>query len=107
VFVGVSSALTNSLPFHFGPSALARKSVLQGVEQPHILTRPSMLSFCAACRITSACGGGELSTTAPVRPAACATLLASEFALEIGTFSVRVVIGTFACLASAIGPAAM
>src|ERR1017187_6251779 len=29
-----SSALTNSLLFHFGPSALARKSVLHGVEQP-------------------------------------------------------------------------
>ena len=33
----VSSALTNSLWFHFGPSALARKSVLHGVEQPHAL----------------------------------------------------------------------
>src|SRR5487761_912795 len=27
---GVSSALTNSLPFHFGPSDWARKSVLHG-----------------------------------------------------------------------------
>src|SRR6266550_5330177 len=36
---GISSALTKSLWFHFGPSAWARKSVLQGVEQPHILTR--------------------------------------------------------------------
>src|SRR3954447_17473300 len=29
-----SSALTNSLPFQADPSALARKSVLHGVEQP-------------------------------------------------------------------------
>src|SRR5207244_2450946 len=107
VLVGVSSALTNSLLFHFGPSALARKSVLQGVEQPHILTRFSMLSFCAACKITSACGGVKLSTTAPFGPAAWTSLIATEFALVIGTFSVSVTIGTFACLASAIGPAAM
>src|SRR5215472_7397776 len=48
---GVSSALTKSLLSHLGPSDLARKSVLHGVEQPHSLTWPSMLSFCAACRI--------------------------------------------------------
>src|SRR5580704_13380665 len=34
---GVSSALTNSLPFHLAPSDWARKSVLHGVEQPHSL----------------------------------------------------------------------
>src|SRR6266487_700703 len=66
---GVSSALTNSLWFHFGPSSLARKSVLHGVEQPHSFTWSSRPSFCAACRITSASGGVKLSTTQPFEPA--------------------------------------
>src|SRR6266487_1697269 len=66
---GVSSALTNSLWFHFGPSALARKSVLHGVEQPQPLTRSSRPSFWAAWRITSASGGVKLSTTQPFEPA--------------------------------------
>src|SRR5262252_9096479 len=33
--VRFSSALTPSFPFHCGPSALARKSVLHGVEHAH------------------------------------------------------------------------
>src|SRR2546429_8556822 len=74
---GVSSALTNSLPFHLEPSDWARKSVLQGVEQAHSLTRFSRPSFCAACRMTSACGGGEVRTTAPVGPAAVAAFVAT------------------------------
>ena len=65
---GVSSALTNSLLFHFGPSEAARKSVLHGVEQPQSFTRSSRPSFCAACRMTSASGGVKLSTTAPFGP---------------------------------------
>src|SRR6516165_4975522 len=104
---GVSSALTNSLRFHFGPSALARKSVLHGVEQPHILTRSSRPSFCAACRITSASGGVKLRITAPFGPASSTSLIATELASEIGTFSVSCTIGTCALLASAAGPAAM
>ena len=36
---GVSSALTNSLPFHFEPSDGATKSVLHGVEHAHVFTR--------------------------------------------------------------------
>ena len=67
---GVSSALTKILLFHFGPSVLARKSVLHGVEQAHSLTLPSMLSFCAARRMASASGGVKFSTTAPFVPAA-------------------------------------
>src|SRR3984885_5207647 len=55
---GRSSALTNSLPFHFGPSEVARKSVLHGVEQDQYLTLSSRLSFCAACRISRGSGGG-------------------------------------------------
>src|SRR6266704_3206666 len=99
---GVSSALTNSLLFHFDPSDWARKSVLHGVEQPHSLTRSSRPSFCAACRMTSACGGVKLSITAPF-----ASLIATELASVIGTFSVSWTIGVFAALASAAGPAAM
>src|SRR5665213_986928 len=90
----VSSALTNSLWSHFGPSALARKSVLHGVEQPHDFTRLSRPSFVAACRITNASGGVKFRITEPVGPAALARLIATEFASLIGTFSVIVVIGT-------------
>src|ERR1700750_57247 len=104
---GASSALTNSLWFHFGPSALARKSVLHGVEQPQPLTRSSRPSFCAACRITSASGGVKFSTTQPFEPALLTRSRATELASLIGTFSVSAVIGTFAALASAVGPAAM
>src|SRR5260370_12794970 len=104
---GVSSALTNSLLFHFGPSDWARKSVLHGVEQPHSFTRFSRPSFCAACRMISASGGVKLSTTAPFGPASSTSLIATELASEIGTFSVSWTIGTFAGLASAAGPAAV
>src|SRR5215468_3625915 len=104
---GVSSALTNSLLFHFGPSALARKSVLHGVEQPHNLTLSSRPSFCAACRITSASGGVKLSITAPFGPASLTSLIATELASEIGTFSASWTIGTCAAAARAAGPAAM
>src|SRR5215470_9460337 len=104
---GASSALTNSLPFHFGPSDWARKSVLHGVEQPHSLTRSSRPSFCAACRMTSACGGVKLRITAPFGPASLTSLIATELASVIGTFSVRSTIGVPAALASAFGPAAM
>src|SRR5215469_7869901 len=104
---GVSSAFTNSLWSHFGPSALARKSVLQGVEQPHILTRFSRPSFCAAWRITSASGGVKLRITAPLGPASSTSLIATELASEIGTFSVSCTIGVCAAAASATGPAAM
>src|SRR3984893_6835184 len=104
---GVSSALTNSLLFHFGPSEVARKSVLHGVEQPHSFTRFSSPSFCAACRMISASGGVKLSTTAPFGPASSTSLIATELASVIGTFSVSWTIGVFAALASAAGPAAM
>ena len=104
---GVSSALTKSLPFHLEPSDWARKSVLQGVEQPHSLTRFSSPSFCAACRMTSACGGVKLSITAPFGPASLTSLIATELASVIGTFSVSWTIGVLAALASAAGPAAM
>src|SRR6516162_7115054 len=104
---GVSSALTNSLWFHFGPSVVARKSVLHGVEQPHSLTLSSRPSFCAACRITSASGGVKLSTTAPFGPASSTSLIATASAPEIGTFSVNCTIGTCALEARALGPAAM
>src|SRR5215467_5151839 len=104
---GVSSAFTNSLLFHFGPSAWARKSVLHGVEQPHSLTRSSRPSFCAAWRITSASGGVKLSTTAPCEPAASTSLIATELASVIGTFSVSCTMGVCAAFASAAGPAAM
>src|SRR5215469_17071163 len=104
---GVSSALTNSLLSHFDPSDLARKSVLHGVEQPHSLTWVSMLSFCAACKITSASGGVKLSTTAPLGPAWLTRLMATELASEIGTLVVSSTIGMLAALASAFGPAAM
>src|ERR1700749_4270506 len=103
----VSSALTNSLWFHFGPSALARKSVLHGVEQPQPLTRSSRPSFCAACRITSASGGVKLSTTQPFEPALLTSFSASELASFIGTLPVSETIGVLAALASAAGPAAM
>src|SRR6201986_2703341 len=102
----VSSALTNSLWFHFGPSALARKSVLHGVEQPQPLTRSSRPSFWAACRITRASGGVKVSATQPFEPALLAGARATEWASLIGTFSVSSVIGTFGALASAVGPAA-
>src|SRR5580700_10220175 len=104
---GSSSALTNSLLSHFGPSEVARKSVLHGVEQPQSFTRSSSPSFCAACRMTSASGGVKLSTTAPFGPASSTSLIAIESASEIGTFSVSWTIGTFAAFASAAGPAAM
>src|SRR5215471_14249351 len=104
---GVSSAFTNSLLFHFGPSEVARKSVLQGVEQPHIFTRFSRPSFCAACRMISASGGVKLRITAPFGPASLTSLIATELASAIGTFSVRSTIGVLAALASAFGPAAM
>src|SRR5580693_5323486 len=104
---GSSSALTNSLLFHFGPSDWARKSVLHGVEQPHSLTRSSRPSFCAAWRMTSASGGVKLRITAPFGPASSTSLMATESASEIGTFSVSWTIGVLAALASAAGPAAM
>ena len=104
---GVSSALTNSLPSHFDPSEWARKSVLHGVEQPHIFTRSSKPSFCAACRMVSASGGVKLSTTAPFGPASLTSLIATELASVTGTFSVRLTIGMFPALATASGPAAM
>src|SRR5215469_16169526 len=91
---GVSSALTNSLPFHFEPSDLARKSVLHGVEQAHSLTLPSMLSFCAAFRIVSASGGVKFSTTAPSLPAWSTSESATEFASETGGVAVVSTIGT-------------
>ena len=81
--------------------------MLHGVEQPHSLTRSSRPSFCAACRITSASGGVKLSTTAPFGPASSTSLIATELASVIGTFSVSWVIGTCAASASAAGPAAM
>src|ERR1700730_7644068 len=102
---GVSSALTNSLLFHFGPSEVARKSVLHGVEQPHSFTRFSRPSFAAACRMISASGGVKLRTTAPFGPASSTSLIATELASVIGTFSVSWTIGVFAALASAAGPA--
>src|SRR5712672_1877444 len=43
---GVSSAFTKSLPSHFEPREVARKSVLHGVEQAQDLTRFSRLSVC-------------------------------------------------------------
>src|ERR1700757_4499376 len=95
---GVSSALTNSLPSHLGPSEWARKSVLHGVEQPHSLTRSSRPSFCAACRMVRASGGVKLSTTAPFGPASLISLIATELASETGTFSVRLTIGMLAAL---------
>src|SRR5215471_2942037 len=104
---GVSSALTKILPFHFGPSDLARKSVLHGVEQPHSLTLPSMLSFCAACRIVSASGGVKFKITAPSLPAAFTSEIATEFASATGGVAVMSTIGTPAALAIALGPAAM
>src|SRR5215472_5231114 len=104
---GVSSALTNSLLFHDGPSDFARKSVLHGVEQPHSLTWPSMWSFCAASRMTRASGGVKFSTTAPFWPAASTSWIATEFASEIGTFVATSWIGTCAAVASAFGPPAM
>src|SRR5215469_1358322 len=104
---GVSSALTKILLFHFGPSVLARKSVLHGVEQAHSLTLSSRLSFCAAPRMASASGGVKLSTTAPLLPAASTSLIATEFASAIGGVSAKSWIGTLAALAIAFGPAAM
>src|SRR6516165_5856854 len=104
---GVSSALTKILPFHFGPSDLARKSVLHGVEQAHSLTLPSMLSFCAACRMTSASGGVKFSTTAPSLPFVLNDTAATEFASATGGVAVLSMIGTPAALAIAFGPAAM
>ena len=77
------------------------------MEQPHIFTRFSSPSFCAACRMISASGGVKLSITAPFGPASSTSLIATEFASVIGTFSVSWTIGTFLSLASAAGPAAM
>src|ERR1700753_3379193 len=96
-----SSALTNSLWFHFGPSALARKSVLHGVEQPQDFTRSSRPSFWAAWRITRASGGVKLRITEPSGPAELTRLSATELASLIGTFSVSCVIGTPGALARA------
>src|SRR5205823_7280022 len=93
--------------FHFGPSALDRKSVLHGVEQPQPLTRSSTPSFWAACRITRASGGVKLSTTQPFEPALLTRSSATELASLMGTFSVSSVIGMPLALASAAGPAAM
>ena len=81
--------------------------MLHGVEQPHSFTRSSRPSFCAACRMISASGGVKLSTTAPFGPASSTSLIATELASVIGTFSVSWTIGTLAALASAAGPAAM
>jgi hypothetical protein len=81
--------------------------VLHGVEQPQSLTRSSRPSFCAACRITSASGGVKFRTTAPFGPASSTSLIATESASEIGTFSVSWTIGTCAAAARAEGPAAM
>ena len=81
--------------------------MLHGVEQPHSLTRSSRPSFCAAWRITSASGGVKLRITAPFGPASSTSLIATELASEIGTFSVSCTIGTCAAAAIAAGPAAM
>src|ERR1700746_1261540 len=85
---GVSSAFTNSLWFHFGPSEVARKSVLHGVEQPQPLTRASRPSFWAGWRITSAPGGVKSSTPQPPEPALLTRSSATELPSLIGTFSV-------------------
>src|SRR5215475_6044172 len=104
---GVSSALTNSLLFHCAPSDWDRKSVLQGVEQPHSFTLSASPSCCAALRITSASGGVKLRITAPSGPASLTSLMAIESALVTGTFSVSWTIGTCLFAASAAGPAAI
>src|ERR1700761_8240746 len=104
---GARSAVVNSLWLHFGPSALARKSVLHGVEQAHALTRFSRPSFWAAWRMTRASGGVKLSTTAPLGPASLTRRSATELSAVIGTVSVSVLIGTWAAAATAVGPAAM
>src|SRR5215469_14465850 len=104
---GVSSALTNSLLFHCAPSDWARKSVLHGVEQPHIFTWSTMPSFWAACRMVSASGGVKLRITAPFGPASLTSLMATESALVTGGVSARSTIGMCAAAASAFGPAAM
>src|SRR5579872_2275780 len=91
---GISSALTNSLLFHLGPSDWARKSVLHGVEQPHSLTRSLRAGFLAPWRVDRGSGGVKLSTTAPFGPASSTSLIATESASEIGTFSVSWTIGT-------------
>ena len=104
---GVSSAFTKSLPFHLGPSAVARKSVLHSVEHAQYLTRSSRFSAWAACRISNASGGLKLNTTAPLGPAAVTSFVAIASALVIGTSSVKSVIGTFAAAARALGPPAM
>src|SRR6185312_10623446 len=57
--------------------------------------------------MTSACGGVKLRITAPFGPASLTSLIATELASVIGTFSVRATIWTLAALASAFGPAAM
>ena len=57
--------------------------------------------------MTSASGGVKLRITAPFGPASSTSLIATESASEIGTFSVSWTIGTFDALASAAGPAAM
>src|SRR3954468_9167553 len=104
--VTASSALTNSLLFQADPSALARKSVLHGVEQPHLtwFCRPWR---CAPWRIFSASGGVKFSTTPPPGPAACTALIATEFASWIGTLAVSAVIGMPAALATSSGPVLM
>src|SRR5215472_3432731 len=104
---GVSSAFTKSLLSHFGPREVARKSVLQGVEQAQDLTLSSRFRVCAALRIFSASGGVKLSTTAPFGPAALTSLMAMPLALVIGTLSVKSWIGMFLLAAMAFGPAAM
>ena len=81
--------------------------MLHGVEQPQDFTRSSRPSFCAAWRMTSASGGVKLRITEPSGPAELTRLSATELASLIGTFSVNCLIGTFAALASAAGPAAM
>ncbi len=49
----------------------------------------------------------KLRTTAPFGPASLTSLIATELASEIGTFSVSCTIGTCAAAARAAGPAPM
>ena len=65
-----SSALMPSLSFHCSPSASEIDLSLHGVAQAHFTL--SMRPCCSApCRIFSASGGVNVSTTPPPSPAAC------------------------------------
>ena len=79
--------MTKSLLFQPAPSDLARKSVLQGVEQPHSFTWPSIPSFCAACRMTSASGVVVAGLCYGIVEALVTTLLGSTYT-QIITFAV-------------------